>query len=188
MWARNKQTGFTIVELLIVIVIIAILAAITVVAFNGVQTRARETTRMDDVSKIRKALELYRANNDRYPPHTAIGTNAPAGFSGRYGSSYSYSVATNGSWLNNLLSANIVPSVPVDPLNDNDHYYIYWSSGVNGYGACTQPFYVLVAYGLEGGATLPGSRTLTCTMPDGTFPSNWVNSTTQAVFSNTTTP
>ena len=42
---RKKQTGFTIVELLIVIVVIGILAAITIVAFNGVQQRARDAQR-----------------------------------------------------------------------------------------------------------------------------------------------
>ncbi len=40
MWAKHK--GFTIVELLIVIVIIGILAAITIVAFNGAQQRGRD--------------------------------------------------------------------------------------------------------------------------------------------------
>ena len=39
----QKRTGFTIVELLIVIVVIGILAAITIVAFNGIQTRAKNT-------------------------------------------------------------------------------------------------------------------------------------------------
>lgn len=41
MWAKNKNSGFTIVELLIVIVVIGILAAITIVAYNGIQERAR---------------------------------------------------------------------------------------------------------------------------------------------------
>lgn len=41
---RPKQTGFTIVELLIVIVVIGILAAITVVAYNGVQEQARHSS------------------------------------------------------------------------------------------------------------------------------------------------
>ncbi|MGB4768441.1 MAG: prepilin-type N-terminal cleavage/methylation domain-containing protein [Candidatus Saccharimonas sp.] len=54
----TKQKGFTIVELLIVIVIIAILAAITIVAFNGVQQRARDAKRKQDVAQIAKLLSI----------------------------------------------------------------------------------------------------------------------------------
>lgn len=66
MSAMKKYTGFTIVELLIVIVVIAILAAITIVAYNGIQSRARETSLRSDLTNIAKQLELYRADGD-YP-------------------------------------------------------------------------------------------------------------------------
>ena len=46
---KTKNTGFTIVELLIVIVIIGILAAITIVAYNGIQNRANDTVIKNDL-------------------------------------------------------------------------------------------------------------------------------------------
>jgi prepilin-type N-terminal cleavage/methylation domain-containing protein len=55
----KKQTGFTIIELLIVIVIIAILAAITIVAYNGIQNRAKNSQYLSDVTTIVKKAELY---------------------------------------------------------------------------------------------------------------------------------
>ena len=48
-WAKNRYTGFTIVELLIVIVVIAILAAITIVAYTGIQDRAKESNVQSDL-------------------------------------------------------------------------------------------------------------------------------------------
>lgn len=63
----QRRRGFTIVELLIVIVVIGILAAITVVAYNGIQLRARDTDRLSDISQIRKKLEAYKAINNVYP-------------------------------------------------------------------------------------------------------------------------
>lgn len=62
---RNK--GFTIVELLIVIVVIGILAAITIVAFNGVQARATFAKHQSQLSTINKAIQLYYADNGTYP-------------------------------------------------------------------------------------------------------------------------
>jgi len=55
---KNKK-GFTIVELLIVIVVIGILAAITIVAFNGVQTRARDARSSDAAVKVAKAIQIW---------------------------------------------------------------------------------------------------------------------------------
>ncbi|MDB5187095.1 MAG: Fimbrial protein [Candidatus Saccharibacteria bacterium] len=60
---KQKQTGFTIVELLIVIVVIGILAAITVVAFNGVQDRARISRGLAFASQMKKKLYLETTGN-----------------------------------------------------------------------------------------------------------------------------
>ena len=64
----RKPRGFTIVELLIVIVVIAILAAISVVAYSGIQQRARDSQRENDIKILTKALELYYIDNGKYPP------------------------------------------------------------------------------------------------------------------------
>lgn len=64
---RTSSRGFTIVELLIVIVIIAILAAITIVAFNGIQNRARNAQVVSDINQVNKKILMYHAENGSYP-------------------------------------------------------------------------------------------------------------------------
>jgi prepilin-type N-terminal cleavage/methylation domain-containing protein len=68
---RKSTSGFTIVELLIVVVVIAILAAISVVAYTSIQERARDSIRADAMAKIERALELYKTDHGRYPSATA---------------------------------------------------------------------------------------------------------------------
>jgi len=63
----HKQRGFTIVELLIVIVVIAILASISIVAYNGIQTRAENTKTISAVSSWAKGLQLYKIDKGSYP-------------------------------------------------------------------------------------------------------------------------
>ncbi len=63
-----RKQGFTIVELLIVIVVIAILAAVTIVAYNGIQDRAKNAAAQSAVSQASKKLMAYAAlNSDQYP-------------------------------------------------------------------------------------------------------------------------
>lgn len=63
----KKQRGFTIVELLIVIVVIGILAALVIVTFSGIQQRARDTERRTDINAIQGHLEAYYAETGTYP-------------------------------------------------------------------------------------------------------------------------
>ncbi len=57
-WAP-RQKGFTIVELLIVVVVIAVLASIGLVAYSSVQARARDSIRKSDLTAVQKALSLF---------------------------------------------------------------------------------------------------------------------------------
>jgi len=68
---NKKQTGFTIVELLIVIVVIGILAAITIVAYNGIQNRANSTHVVSLVRSYVTAISAYNAENGAYPTGTS---------------------------------------------------------------------------------------------------------------------
>lgn len=69
-----QPSGFTIVELLIVIVVIGILAAITVVAYNGIQDRASDTRRQSDIRNVQMIVEKYAAENGNYPSTGSLST------------------------------------------------------------------------------------------------------------------
>jgi prepilin-type N-terminal cleavage/methylation domain-containing protein len=64
---KRKQSGFTIVELLIVIVVIGILAALVITTFSGVQKKARNTERQTDIKAIHGQLEAYFSQQNSYP-------------------------------------------------------------------------------------------------------------------------
>lgn len=69
-----SRRGFTIVELLIVIVVIAILAAISVVAYTGVSNRANDSVIQSDLANFAKAAQLFHAENGVYPTINQMGS------------------------------------------------------------------------------------------------------------------
>jgi prepilin-type N-terminal cleavage/methylation domain-containing protein len=64
---KNRSKGFTIVELLIVIVVIAILATLVIVTFTGIQQKARDSQRQTDINAVDSHLEAYYAEHGNYP-------------------------------------------------------------------------------------------------------------------------
>lgn len=64
---RSKiSSGFTIVELLIVMVVIAILVAVTIVAYNGIQARSNDTARLSDANQFKRLVELKNVESGTY--------------------------------------------------------------------------------------------------------------------------
>lgn len=69
---RDRRRGFTIVELLIVVVVIAILAAITIVAYNGITNRSKASAAATSADQAAKKVIAYAiTNSDTYPPSLA---------------------------------------------------------------------------------------------------------------------
>lgn len=93
LWA-HKNRGFTIVELLIVIVVIAILATVTIVAYNGIQNRAKASAAQSEAAQVAKRLESIKLQNpsEQYPA-----TLAAAGIQTGSGTTvdYNYSPTAN---------------------------------------------------------------------------------------------
>lgn len=145
MSVTNRRRGFTIVELLIVIVVVAILAAISIVAYSGIQQRARDARRLSDIQMINKAILSYYAVNGRYPQQTA--SPGVAGLEA--------STDSSNTFLEYLKNAGFLSSPPLDPLNDSNHFYgyfLYPATGVwesNGCDVSRGAYYILVVYQFE---------------------------------------
>jgi prepilin-type N-terminal cleavage/methylation domain-containing protein len=126
---KTFGAGFTIVELLIVIAIIGILAAIVIVAYNGIQERARNASRQSDIQTARKIVEAYSVTNGNYP----ITTNNPKS------NWRAADVRSDDNCQNGSSQANWIPGV-TDRLPQSGP-----SSGVDGLPGC----YLYVSDGSE---------------------------------------
>jgi general secretion pathway protein G len=68
---RDSESGFTLVELLIVIVILGVLSSVVVFSVRGINNNSAQAACQSDVSTVNSALEAYYAQNKSYPTGTA---------------------------------------------------------------------------------------------------------------------
>lgn len=130
---RSKSVkGFTIVELLIVVVVIGILAAIVTVAYTGIQSAARDSSRIATLNQLQKAIELYYVANGQYPAIIhGLGYESTSACS---------SLTENWGHCDRLkiLTDALAPYAQFDPTElsvplSTDRYYAYASQSADGY-------------------------------------------------------
>ena len=87
---RNNHKGFTLIELIVVMSIIALLSGISLFALQAARVSGRDARRQSDLEMVRSALEMYRADCGEYPPNATMvfngttslvgnGTSCPVG-------------------------------------------------------------------------------------------------------------
>lgn len=123
-----ERKGFTLIEILIVVAIIAILASIVLVGLGPTQQSGRDARRVSDLHETQNALELYYSKCGYYPGTATGGVCAVTATAG-------YGTFTAGAYTNMALaltSAGIgVNTIPLDPTNAGVHIYRFRTNGTS---------------------------------------------------------
>lgn len=160
------RRGFTLVELLVVIVVLAILVSIVVVSYASIQKRARDEVRKQDVASFAKGIELY--NSDNGPMYTSSGCGSGGNGSGWINYTYSgyNSIATC------LLTAKSLKVQLLTPSKTNSCSAVNTSCDAYMKYTCTQSGRT-VTYVYANLETVPRTATATDGTCDATIDSNY---------------
>ncbi|MCC7015127.1 MAG: prepilin-type N-terminal cleavage/methylation domain-containing protein [Planctomycetes bacterium] len=128
----NRRAGFTLIELIVVVLILAVLAGVLVPRVSNRLASARDTRRMEDITALRDAIEQYFLDEGSYP---AASSNASFG---------GWDVSHDGDLIPNLVKGGYLKEVPADPLNDDTYHYRYYVYSNGSYGCVgSGSYYVL---------------------------------------------
>lgn len=144
---KRNARGFTLVEILIVVIILGILAAIVIPQFTNASSDARNSSTSSTLQTIRSQIELFKVqHNDNYPQTTAVGTNFALMLT--VSTIGDTSVTTGGT------GANLGPylqQAPVNPINKNSGVSAVATSTLDGwYYSATPTAYTLFPRGSDG--------------------------------------
>lgn len=121
--SAQKQRGFTLIELMVTVTVIAILAAVGMVVYSGVQKNARISKRVQDLAAFKLALETFKGTTGYYPNVTAAQTF----------------VCIESLTGVNTLTPNYMPVIPRDPSQSGtNNCYLYTSNGTGATLAATE--------------------------------------------------
>ena len=119
---KNNQKAFTLVEILIVVAIIALLAAVAIPNLLRAKVNSNQSAAQATLKAIANALETYAISNGVYPPQTTslIGAAPP------YLNKDYFSAATNGYNFTAVISnyAYSVNAIPLGPSQGTESYSI----------------------------------------------------------------
>ena len=136
---NRKAHGFTIVELLIVIVVIAILAAISIAAYANIQQRAKNTAIINAASQSLKMIQAYIAANGTYPltiPTSSISSCVTKDIACKQESTATSVV--NSSFKANMNTVGTLPSsIPI--VDDDKAGIMYWYTATRTMNGESQP-------------------------------------------------
>lgn len=119
---RIERKGFTLIEILIVVAIIAILASVVLVGLGPTQQAGRDARRLSDLRQVQNGLELYY-NKCGFYPGSATGASACAASNNAATAGYAdMSSAVTGSGLG-------INTMPLDPTNAAPHTYLFDTNG-----------------------------------------------------------
>lgn len=136
---RKSTSGFTIVELLMVIVIIGILATIVLISYNNTQRSARNADRFTQVKAWEHQFQLYRAKYGTFPPVAnkdsyCLGTGFPNGKCREYlgSGANTYLESDNAALMTELKKIGSSPTVNPVPVKGwiVGPYANYWNTGM----------------------------------------------------------
>lgn len=115
---HKNKSGFTLIELMVTIAIIAVLAAVCLVIYSTAQKSGRVSKRVQDMKALQTAIELFKSSKGAYP-------NLPVG--GTIGTHVCITTLSG----NNVLTPTFMPVIPADPAN-SAYCYQYTSNGTVG--------------------------------------------------------